>query len=105
MREYVGWGKVYSIFVGDYRRNWFWNASPIKTIRGKLHGYLMHLDLSNWSDRSTYFLGRWYDLELQLLMSDLIKQGDTVADIGANRGMFALVASRLVGDDGNGNLF
>jgi len=100
VREYVGWGKVYSAFVGDYRRDWFWNDSPIKSIRGKLHGYTMHLDLSKWSDRSTYFLGRWYDLEMQLFLSDLIKRGDTVIDVGANRGMFALAASRLLGDLG-----
>src|SRR4051812_38148301 len=97
VRELPGWGKIYA-FVGDYRRDWLWSAAPIMTIRGKLHGHVMHLDLSKWSDRSAYFLGRWYDLAMQLLMSDLIKRGDVVLDVGANRGMFALAASHLLGD-------
>jgi len=33
-------------------------------------------------------------------MADLLKSGDTVVDIGANRGMFALAASSLVGKAG-----
>jgi FkbM family methyltransferase len=99
-RELPGWGSVYTAIVGDYRRDWLWTEAPAKTIRGKLHHYFMPLDLSRWADRSTFFLGRWYDLHTQLLMSDLIKSGDTVVDIGANHGMFALVASHLVGAGG-----
>ena len=100
IRELPGWGRLYAAFVGDYRRNWLWAGAPIKSIRGKRHGFVMQLDLSKWPDRSAFFLGRWYDLGTQLLLSDLVKSGDTVVDIGANRGMFALVASRLVGDAG-----
>jgi FkbM family methyltransferase len=99
VREFLGWGKIYAL-VGDYRRDWLWNAGPLKIARGKLHGYIMHLDLAKWSDRSTFFLGRWNNLEMQLLMRDLIKSGDTIVDIGANRGMFALVASSLLSDAG-----
>jgi FkbM family methyltransferase len=99
-RELPGWGRVYDAMVGGYRRDWLWSTAPTKTIRGKRHGYSMRLDLSKWADRSAFFLGRWYDLNTQLLMSDLIAPGDTVVDVGANRGMFALVASRLVGETG-----
>ena len=60
----------------------------------------MNLNLSEWPDRSAYFLGRWHDLATQLCMAKFIKSGDTVVDVGANRGMFALAASKLVGDDG-----
>jgi hypothetical protein len=98
-RELPGWGRVYT-FVGDYSRDWLWAAAPVKTMRGKLHGYDMKLDLSKWSDRSAFFLGRWYGLPAQLLVADLLKQGDVVVDVGANRGMFALMASRVVGDTG-----
>jgi FkbM family methyltransferase len=100
VRELPGWGRLFAAMVGDYERNWFWAAAPIKTIRGKRHGYLMRLDLSKWADRSAFFLGRWYDLSTQLLISDLLEAGNTVVDVGANRGMFALAASRLVGDAG-----
>ncbi len=99
-REYPGWGRVYAAIVGGYERNWLWAGAPVKTIRGKRHGYLMRLDLSRWADRSAFFLGRWYDLSTQLLISDLLRSGDCVIDVGANRGMFALAASRLVGDTG-----
>jgi len=99
-RELPGWGKLYLIFIGDYRRIWLWKNAPVKTIRGKLHGYLMELNLAHWSDRAVFFLGRWYSLDIQLLMSDLIRPTDTVIDIGANHGMFALTAAQLVGDKG-----
>jgi FkbM family methyltransferase len=99
VRELPGWGKLYRL-VGDYRKDWLWAAAPAKTMRGKLHNYVMHLDLSKWADRSAYFLGRWYDLQGQLFASDVLRPGDTVVDVGANRGMFALTASHLVGKSG-----
>ena len=99
-REFFGWGRVYSLLVGDFRRDWFWAGSKPRIIRGKFHGYAIQLDLSHWWDRGEYFVGRWHDLDMQLLMQDFIKEGDTVVDVGANRGNFAFVASRLVGDIG-----
>lgn len=98
IRELPGWGKV-EFFV-DYRWDWIWADAPVKTIREKMYGYLMELDLSLSSDRSDYFLGRWYDLELQLLTADLIGLGETVVDVGAHRGRFALPASCMVGSGG-----
>ena len=97
--ERPGWGKLFN-FIGSYRRDWLWATAPVRTIRGKVHGYLMHLNLAEWPDRSTYFLKRWYDLEAHLLMKAFIQPGDTVIDVGANRGMFALTASHLVGENG-----
>ena len=98
-RELLGWGRILN-FVGGYRRDWLWTTAPARTIRGKRHGYLMRLNLAEWPDRSTYFLGRWYDLETQLPMGAFISPGDVVIDVGSNRGMFALVASHLVGKNG-----
>ena len=100
VRELPGWGRLYDLVVGGHERNWLWATAPTRTIQGKLHGYSMRLDLSKWADRSAFFLGRWYDLGTQLVITDLLRSGDTVVDIGANRGMFALAASRLVGDAG-----
>ena len=99
-RELPGWGKLYQMLVGDYRNDGFWKGVPETTIRGKVHGYDMHLLLSQWADRSAYFLGRWYELDTQLFMADVISANDTVVDIGANRGMFTLCASHLVGKNG-----
>ena len=96
-RELPGWGKVLSLVAG-YQRDWMWQGAPEKIVTGKLHGYKMHLALDGWwADRSTYFLDRWYDLETQLVLRDLVKPGSTVVDVGANRGMFALTASHTVG--------
>jgi len=69
-------------------------------MREKRHGHSMYLDLSKPADRLNYFLGRWHDLPTQLLMRRLIAQGDTVVDVGANRGWFAFVAASLVGPSG-----
>jgi FkbM family methyltransferase len=99
-RELPGWGRVYSVFVGDYRRDSLWQDAQEKIICGKFHSYLMHLNLAHWADRSAFFLGRWYELDTQLFMKDLVQKGDTVVDIGANRGMFTLCASHLVGSAG-----
>jgi hypothetical protein len=99
--ELPGWGYVYRWAVGgEQHREWFWADAPSRTVRGKLHGFEMRLDLSHGSDRSTYFLGRWIDLQNQLFMRDLLEPGNTVVDVSAHRGSFALVASRLVGQRG-----
>jgi hypothetical protein len=74
--ELPGWGRLYSRFVGDYRRDASWAGEPSRTIRGKLHGYEIDLDLSRWSERATYFLGRFYDLENQLLPTRILRPGD-----------------------------
>src|SRR5947208_1529536 len=95
--ELPGWGKIYAAFIGDYKRNWLWNDFGQRAIREKHTGHLLTLDLAHWADRATFFLGRWYDLPTQLLIRDLLEPGDTVVDVGANRGNFALVASSLVG--------
>jgi precorrin-6B methylase 2 len=101
LNELPGWGYVYRWAVGsEEQRQWFWADAPSRTVRGKLHGFEMRLDLSHWSDRSTFFLGRWIDLQNQLFMRDLLEPGNTVVDVSAHRGSFALVASRLVGHRG-----
>ena len=96
--ELPGWGSI-GRFV-DYRWDWLWSDAPAITMREKMHGNLMRLRLSQWSDRANYFLGRWYDLEIQLFAADFIRLGDTVIDVGAHRGEFMLGASKLVGQSG-----
>ncbi len=98
-QEVWGWGKIYELFVGDYKRNWFWQDAKQRIIKGKLNSFLMELDLSQWSDRSAFFLGRWYSLPIQKLLEQVLKQGDEVVDIGANVGMFSLAARNIVGSE------
>ena len=97
--ELPGWGRIceaLGVFHSDER----WRGAPVKTIRGKLHGYRMRLRLSDWAERMTYFLGRYYDLPTQLLLSACLKPGDRFIDIGANVGMITLHAAVLVGPSG-----
>jgi len=104
-REYYGWGKIYKIFVGHYEKDWLWKAAQPIWMKGKYHGYKMYLDITTWSDRSTYFLGRWYDLECQMLLEIYLEKGDNVIDVGGNKGMFSLHCSHIVGNSGNVDAF
>lgn len=90
-RELSGWGRL--TFLFDYKRDWLWQGAPTKTIPDKVTKNLVRLDLSKWADRSHFFLGRWHDLELLLLLAELVKPGETVVDIGANRGGFTFAAA------------
>jgi FkbM family methyltransferase len=96
--ELPGWGRVLratGVFANDR-----WAGAPTRRIRGKLHGYEMTLDLANWSERHTYFLGRFYDLEMQQFIQQFVRPGDTFIDVGSNVGMIALLAARCVGPTG-----
>ncbi len=96
--ELPGWGKVYDAFCRSNDRSFAW---PKCTVRGKWHGYLMQLDLADWAERYTYFLGRYYDLPTQIFLRKHLKAGDHFVDIGANIGMISLLASHLVGETGS----
>src|SRR5436309_15237793 len=78
-RELPGWGTVarYAGIFDEHR----WRGADPRTIRGKLHGYQLHLDLADWSDRQTFFLGRFYELETQLTLRALLRGGDTLVDV------------------------
>jgi FkbM family methyltransferase len=44
--------------------------------------------------------GRWYEPEIAEVFNRAIQPGDTVFDVGANVGIFSILAARLVGPDG-----
>ncbi|HLH95003.1 MAG TPA: FkbM family methyltransferase [Xanthobacteraceae bacterium] len=98
-RELPGWGAIFRHCVGDYRCDEQWYGRK-RTVVDKITGYELDLNLGSWSDRMTYFLGRWYDLGAQLVIREHIRPGDVVVDVGANRGMFALNAAHQVGPGG-----
>jgi FkbM family methyltransferase len=99
--ELPGWGALYRRFVGDYRRDARWAGRGDRWMRGKLHGYEVQLDLGNWSNRYTWFLGRYYDLPTQLVLTTILRPGDTFVDVGANEGQMSFLASHLVGSGGH----
>ncbi|SHJ85148.1 methyltransferase, FkbM family [Bradyrhizobium lablabi] len=98
--ELYGWGVLYKLLIGHAERDHFWADAPRVVHKDKRTGYSTELDLSWWADRLTYFLGRWYDLPAQMVLDSLLKPGDQVLDIGANRGSFALYASKRIGETG-----
>jgi len=99
--ELPGWGKLLKLAKIDFSPNSeMWKNAPHKIIHGKLHGYLMQLDLSDWSQRETYFLGRYYERAVQQLMIAILKKDDRFVDIGTNIGMISMLGAYLVGKNG-----
>jgi FkbM family methyltransferase len=98
--ELPGWGILYRVAVGDRSRDALWSNAEPRFARNKFHPFAMRYHLSIWTDREAYFLRRWRDLATQIFMRDIIRQGDTVVDIGASRGMFTLLAAYLTGASG-----
>jgi FkbM family methyltransferase len=101
--ELPGWGRVLrTAGVYDDAR---WQGAPVRTIRGKLHGYRMRLSLESWAERQTYFLGRYFELPTQRFLMACLRPGDTLIDVGGNIGMITLLGARLVGATGRVHTF
>jgi len=71
-----------------------------KQIRGKRHQYTMSLDLSDWSQRITFFTGEYYETAVLAVLDQILDEGDVFVDIGTNIGMVSLHARHLVGSRG-----
>jgi len=99
--ELPGWGRLLRLVRADGTGQAFWEDAPAVLVRGKDHGYLMRLDLADPWDRGTYFLARFEELDAVLFAREAIRPGDSVVDVGANRGAFTLLASRRVGPSGS----
>jgi FkbM family methyltransferase len=98
--ELPGWGILYRVAIGSRSRDHMWSNAEPRFARNKFHPFAMRYHLSIGADREAYFLRRWHDLATQVFMRDIIRQGDTVVDIGASRGMFTLFAAYLTGATG-----
>ena len=82
-----------------------WAGLSMVVIRGKKHRLLMSLDLSDWSQRMTFFLGRYYEMGVLGALDMTLRPGDRFVDIGANIGMITLHAHSLVGKSGRIDCF
>lgn len=103
--ELPGWGKLYRPLGMTNEMIPYWRSVGSRTIRGKLHGYRMTLDLSQWSERHTYFLGRYYELATQLFLQGVLRPGDRFVDVGANVGLISLLAAWVVSPSGTVDAF
>ena len=104
--EFPGWARLIrlvgygAVLGGAAQMRPEWSDMPKVIVTGKLHGFKMKLDRSDWAQCSTYFLGRYYELGVQRTLDKLLRKGDTFVDVGANIGMIALHARALVGEAG-----
>lgn len=99
------WRILKTLGVEGSRNDHLWAQMSRTQVRGKLHGYQMVLHPSDWSDRITYFLGRYYDQATQQTLIKLLRRGDRFVDIGANTGMMTLLGASLVGAEGRVDAF
>lgn len=60
---------------------------------------ILELHIDDWIQENLFFLGSYEETELCFIEKSLNK-GDVFLDIGANIGLFTLVASKLVGEKG-----
>lgn len=98
--ELPGWGKVYWLFIGGHERDQIWVTDEPRYLRHKSTNFILKLDMTRWADRIIYFLGRPYDLDLQLFSKLALRPGDTAVDIGSNVGMMTLDFAYFVGETG-----
>lgn len=92
-------GKIplaYSVALFFYRR-WV----PRDRLAVSVHGHRLYVDPEDFTVARLLLLhrGRWEETESRLF-SSLVREGHTVVDIGANIGIYTLLAARLVGPAG-----
>ena len=95
-----------SFLTACFGHNWkydkIWANAPRRNrvFLDKTVGANIYADLGAWAERLHYFRGEHYDAENRLLIEKALGEGDTYIDIGANRGIHTLQASRIVGPSG-----
>ncbi len=92
------------------RRYWFdragvldnanWAGRGHAECRGRWHGYRLRLNLADYHQRGAFFLGRLFDLPVQVALLRALRPGDEYLDIGANIGMTVLIGAHAVGPRG-----
>jgi len=60
---------------------------------------VLDLDINDWIQQNLYFLDQYEEKEIKFLES-MLKPGDLFIDVGANIGLFSLVASAIIGESG-----
>jgi FkbM family methyltransferase len=79
--------RPYNLFKG-LRKNIFFR-----------NGIRLQLDLEDWIPQHLYFLGEYEEKELRFI-ENFLDEGDVFIDVGANIGLFSLVAAEAVGVSG-----
>ncbi|MBK7875221.1 MAG: FkbM family methyltransferase [Planctomycetes bacterium] len=98
--ELPGWYRVYCAIGGEDETRW--TSAGERVFESRFHPHRMTVRLSNWSERKSWFLGRYYELETQLFLSAALRPGDVFVDVGANIGMITLLGAHRVGPPESG---
>ena len=80
-----------------------WRRTSERIVRTR-HGFQITVDRKDWLGRHVYISGE-YEPATAKVIETLAQPGDTILDIGANIGYFALLASRCVGPSGKVHAF
>jgi FkbM family methyltransferase len=88
-------------FFGIHKRI----ISPLKLFKGVTkqikykNNIIFELHIDDWIQESLFFIGKYEETELQFIERSL-NNGNVFIDIGANIGLYTLLASKLVGEEG-----
>lgn len=82
-----------------------WIGAPTLTVREKIHGHWVRLDLSDFFQRLAYFIGCWPELEILSALKVGLRPGDCFVDGGANIGLVTMAAAGWVGQEGRVHAF
>ena len=85
---------VHDRFIRPYRL--FSGVNKRITYRKNI---LLDLDIDDWIQQHLYFLGGYEEKEIRFL-TGVLEPGDVFIDLGANIGLFSLVASSIISDTG-----
>lgn len=77
-----------------------WLEAGHQEVRMRWHGARVRLNTAEHFERWAYFLGRYHEWALQLLMQACLRRGEVFVDVGANIGLISLLAGWLVGPQG-----
>jgi len=87
-----------ALLVGDPS---LWTEAGVGECRGCWHGYRFRLSLPDFYQRWAFFLSRYHEVGLQLLLRHALRPGDTFVDGGANIGLISLFGAWRVGRRGH----
>lgn len=88
-------------YFGFYKRL-FKPFCLFKGVRKKIKyrkSIYLELDISDWIQQNLYFLNEYEEREVRFVEC-FLKEGDVFVDLGANIGLFSLVASQVIGTKG-----
>ncbi len=79
---------------------WIHCKRPFRVFWDRQINAWVSCDLKEWGGRWHYYQQEYYDKYLPWILKNFLHSGDTFIDIGANKGIFTMQASSIVGDSG-----